>query len=432
MRDSAGVRLDTIEVVSAPEAALKALATRIASTVREWPGALSTDAPTVSDATAATIGGRTTAFQGAVTEVVSRGAWDAPFNRWKVQGGGPFTGADFILDGDSIEFEYVPVGATIYYQIVVDGRAVTEDFVSLSTTVAYHYLKLAFASARRRRVQIYISGINGFRGVIVPMQQSLSPAPRGVVIGWVGDSFLAGSNGSPGYQSYAWSVTQSLGCEYTGSVAGGTGFVSTGSFAKYDDPARVATVAATDSDLIVMCASVNDDGLAGLAAAVTTTLNAYAAACPGVPIVVLGPQPTNSTDTIGAVRAANAAAVRASALAHPAVLAFFDMLGTVDGVPAVWAAGAYTGQSLVTYLGSVWKADFPESDSVSGTPGVTAAWSRVTWGFDGTGRVGATTGNGNRDTYLHSDSVHPTPSGQKALAAMALRSILSLVGELAR
>lgn len=431
MRDSTGKRLDSIEVLDAAQANLKALATRITSTAREWPGVLSADAPTVSDATAATVTGRTTAFQGTVTEVVSRGAWDPSFNRYKVQGGGPFTGADFYLDGDTIEFEYVPISTSMQYLVVVDGRPVTEDFVSGTVTVAYRYLKLVFGSVRRRRIQLYMAGINGFRGIIVPMQQTVTPAPRKQVIAWVGDSFLAGSAGSAGYQSYAWSVTQSLGCEYVGSVAGGTGFTSPGSFSVYSDAGRVTTVAATNPDLIIICGSVNDDGDAGITAAATATFDAYAAACPGVPIIVLGPQPSSATDTVSAGRASNIAEVRTAALAHDSVLAFYDMVGTADGIPAAWTNITYAGQSLVTYLGSVWKADFPSSDGISGTPGLNAMWSRVTWALDGTGRVGATTGNGNRDTALHSDSVHLTPIGQRAFAAIALRTLLAFLASAA-
>jgi hypothetical protein len=51
----------------------------------------------------------------------------------------------------------------------------------------------------------------------------------------------------------------------------------------------------------------------------------------------------------------------------------------------------------------------------------------VTYVLDGTGKVGTTTGDGNRDTFLYSDGVHLTTPGSSAFAirqANAIRDAL--------
>ena len=408
---------------------LRSLANQIGTKLRAWPGRLTADVPTVTVGTAATVTGRQMPFQSAAREVVSRGAWDPTFNRWKVQGTGPFTGFDAILEGDTLELEVVMVGTSFTYMVLVDDEPVDGVFTATATSSGFQYFKLAFGSVKHRRVTVYFGGVGAFRFLTVPMTQSIEPAPAKPVLCVVGDSFLAGSAGSSSTDGFMFYVCLQLGIEYTGTVFGGTGYASAGSFTKFGDPARVAAAAKTKPDVLVFVGSVNDDDKANVQAEAAATFAAYAAALPGVPMIVFGPQPSAAATTIGAARAQRIAAVKAAADASPSVVAFFDMVGTGAGVPAAWSAGNWAGGSVVTHLGSVWLADWDADDTRPDTPG-SGGWKRVTYGFDGTGRVGGATGNGNRDVNLYSDQVHPTAAGQRAFWAASLRVLTTFFARL--
>lgn len=302
----------------------------------------------------------------------------------------------------------------------VDGEPATAAPVTpLATSTGSSYFGLfTFPAAARRRITFYASSINGFHDVRVASGYSIQPAPRQPRIAFVGDSFYSASAGvgSDPMRSIPAIAARTLGAEAVQAGVGGSGYVAGGAFT-FGAASRVAAVAATDPDLIVFCGSVNDDGLAGIQAAATACFDAYAAACPGVPMLVLGPQPTTATGTLSANRQANVAAVKAAADAHDSVLAFHDLIGTAAGVPSAWSSGAtYNEGDRVTYAGSVWQWANGGIASNQTNPMTGRRWLPMTWGYTGTGQVGSTAGDGTRDTYLHSDGTHPTDAGSLALA----------------
>jgi hypothetical protein len=208
-----------------------------------------------------------------------------------------------------------------------------------------------------------------------------------------------------------------LGVECYSQSAGGTGYVVAGAFTPYGSAARLANVVAANPELIIVQGSVNDDSSTGIQAAASSLYSAYATGCPNAKVIVFGPQPSNSTSTLSANRQSNIAAVKAAAMAAPNVLAFHDEVGTAAAVPAAYASGTtYSDGNLVTSLGSVWMASNGGSTFSGSAPGISSRWVLMTYVYTGTGKVGSTTGDGTRDTYLYSDGVHPTPEGSAALA----------------
>jgi hypothetical protein len=56
-------------------------------------------------------------------------------------------------------------------------------------------------------------------------------------------------------------------------------------------------------------------------------------------------------------------------------------------------------------------------------PNADPHYSLQTYAYYGTGQVGGTTGDGNRDVLVYSDGVHPTQAGSFALAVRQLADI---------
>jgi lysophospholipase L1-like esterase len=77
----------------------------------------------------------------------------------------------------------------------------------------------------------------------------------------------------------------------------------------------------------------------------------------------------------------------------------------------------YNTNDLVSYIGSIWRWS-RSTPAGNITPGGTTqlGWALMTYLYTGTGKVGATAGNGTRDLYLNNDGIHPSLDGATALA----------------
>jgi hypothetical protein len=406
------------------------LLTQIRPMAQPDPFTVTGDVPTVTAGTSATLTGRQVAIQGGeVTEVGSRGTWDNSTGALTTIGG--YSGLDFIHTGSAVEVEVKSnVTGALPFWVFVNGQPIASSYdtstIGAASVNATYYLKLTFGAAATRRIEVFVLNIAAWYRVRGNLGDIFAPAPRRPVAAWVGDSFWAGSNGSNYFDLAPFLVSRRLGfeCYISRTSFGGTGYTTAGSFSVYGSAARVADAAKSSPDLLVFQGSVNDDvNAASVQAAASSAFAAYAAGCPQALQVVLGPQPSQATDTITATRAANAAAVRAAATSSPRVIGFFDEVGTAasGAAPSAWASGtSYNHGDLVTRVGSVWKATPGAGNTVSGsgeTPGTSRRWQLVTWGYYGTGKVGTTASDGTRDTLVYSDGVHPTSLAQLTVFA---------------
>ncbi len=363
---------------------------------------------------------------GLVTEVGSRGTWNATFSRLPVSG---MSGLDFYLTGTACEIIVITNagtgGANYPFWIWVNGAPVTAaPDTSAPTSSAIYYVTLTFGSSARRRIEFFAPVLAAaWYGVRTSIGSLITPAPRRPVVAFIGDSFFAGATGDiTPFQCAPFLMSRMLGVECYSQSLGGTGYVNAGSFINtFGSAARVSSVSVANPELIIIQGSLNDDSQTGIQTAATAAYSAYATACPTAKIIAFGPQPNASTATLSANRQTNNAAVKAAATAASNVLAFHDEIGHASSAVSTWSSSTtYSDGNLVSYLGSVWMAsNGGTSFSGSGsTPGTSPRWALQTYVFTGTGNVGGVTGDGTRDTYLYSDGVHPTSEGS---AAMAIR-----------
>lgn len=254
--------------------------------------------------------------------------------------------------------------------ILVNGRFVAETRTTTTTAAgSWTRMRLTFPSTGFRRIQlISFNPPNGaFGGVGVTTGHSVIrptyiPQRR---IAIIGDSLTNGSGVAPAgateSETYALRLAYLLGADQVILAGiGGTGWVQQAAGETQSHfGARVAPVVAMDPDVIIFMGSRNDTTATGVQAAVEAALDA----CTSVPEVYLTGTITKTGFT------AQNAAVKAGADAK--------------------------GRKFIDLAGIIY----------------------------GTGKSGATTGDGNADFFIGTDGVHPTHEGHKYIARRFFQGI---------
>lgn len=390
---------------------------------------VTTDVPTLTWGAAQTVSGHVISVLSDEIRLEGRqGFWNPTFGYQDV--GAQYSAISFVLDGDSVEIGFTEQTANqSAFWLWVDGRPVTALPTGPGTstsTGANYFLKIAFATSKRRRIEIHTKSIKAWISVGVPLLSSLTKTqPKGILC-VVGDSFCDGSASSPGLSAVGLTVARLLGMELVLASVGGTGYVSGSE--TFGSEARLSKITERRPDIIMVMGSVNDDAFAAsVGAAASAFFAELDSRLPGVPIVVFGPQPSNATDTVAASRLNNRKAVKSSAVAATNVVAYHDMVGAEDAASyTAWSGSTtYNHGDIASYQGSIYQLDNPGGTSLNQPPVGQRRWKLLTWLYTGTGRVGGATGNGNRDVLLSSDALHPEVAGSTAFALRAAAEIRS-------
>lgn len=314
------------------------------------------------------------------------------------QGANSSWSAAYEIETDAISIQpilYMDNVKKVMFQ--VDGQYI--DFTgSTGTGAAADYCyQLTFASAGTRRVRVMFS-TNPSTGPVLPKAIRLSPlasmwkpSQKDVVkVGFIGDSYVQGTNGASTIYpipNAAWPV---LTCELLGFrdcrqlAVGGTGYLATNSgfFSKLRDQIPLWASTQGPFDLFIVGAGYNDTPpsftAAAIQAEVTVYLQTLRARFPNVPIIVLGCQAGNGGPSANQIACENAISA-----------------GVTDYLSA--------SQDPICKFAPV-STDTP------------------TW-LNGTGKVGATNASGNSDTYVDNDGAHPSLAGAQYLAFRTARAV---------
>jgi opacity protein-like surface antigen len=362
-----------------------------------------------------------------------RGTWDGTYGRLQVGPG--YTVLDFFVTDTEFALhwvEQVANGSRIW--IWIDGQPVASPPTTapmVTAAGAGYYTGINWGTRARRRVTIHLTTVLGYYAIRTNQGGHIEAAGEPPRVAFVGDSFYGGSSPSPTMRSMVGVAARALRVNALNNGVGGTGWKA--SATPFGQPARVAQTAAFKPDLIVFSGSVNDSGQSGLGTAVTDTLNAYAEACPRVPIIVFGIQPTSATTTISLSMATANNQILTAAAAHPSVIRTFDMVGHGDGVvpPEATISTQYVTGQKVRRQGAIYAFANPNGSNGPALPGASPIWTPLTWAYSGTGNVGATTGDGSRDFLLGAidDTTHPSLEGAEALGLMQARSVVQALRE---
>jgi lysophospholipase L1-like esterase len=299
---------------------------------------------------------------------------------------------EFGTDAQIFQVRMKYISTATMYRLSIDGRKVTDLMQSSGGTTAGsgHMITIDLGSTGPRRIRLDFATFP-FGGVYLPPTATMWHVPlQGGRLMSFTDSIGDGSAQNTGAGCGTWvdRVGRFLGCtDVWRQGRGGTGYITAGSYATFGDRVNADVIAWNPTRLIIL-GGYNDNG--GSQSAISTAAaSLYSAIKTGLPsceVYVIGCwAPTGS----------------------PAA----SIVNTDSTLKAAAAAAGYPFISPVT--GSVY-------DSTGTLIATHGPW------ITGTGRVGATTGSGNADTYIGTDAVHPTDAGHVYLA----RRITAAVREL--
>lgn len=295
-------------------------------------------------------------------------------------GGQPgFTRIEFWTD--AAQLEVVLRGTSFVYVIRVNGQKIAAAAASdVPGGGAAYRIWLQSMPAGVNRVTVEGDGV-AVRTIRVPITNGVWPSnPSGPKMVVVGDSFaLATVLSNAEYAAsggFAQNIGYLLGLPNTVEQGiSGTGVVNTVSATKPTYQERIGDLTAEAPDIVWVWGSVNDIGQSGVQAATLAYLQAVRTALPNAFVLMTSP-----TDQVGS--AGN-----------------ITNLTTLEG----------------SYSAACTGAGVPFINLRTGAPMI------------GTGYVGHTVGDGNRDVYTGSDDIHPAGAGMKYVAGRAAPLIQALL-----
>ena len=297
----------------------------------------------------------------------------------------------FFVQGPQLAGMFYTYGDTDI-QIMVDGRLVKPSFTLFPAAAGSSFVHLDFtddtSQYKVREIRVFV-GQAGLAQWLVPAGGDIwADTTRRYVIGIAAaDSYFHGAGSTVEGAISAAALGNQLAIQSGGKCTvisagaqGGTGYINPGTGTTtspgpngqtaFGAPNRVAKFAewASKCDAIVVAGGANDGDaatypVASVVAAAEQAWSDYAAAAPGVPLIVIGIQ-SGVYPSINAALDTLNDALKAAALAHPDVTAYVD------------------DRAAPTLI-------------------------------YGTGNIGSKTGDGNADIMVTSDGVHPTRFGNE-------------------
>ncbi len=283
------------------------------------------------------------------------------------------------------------------YRVIVDGQYIDKTTGHATSDGGLKYINLDFTSAGGRKVRhIVLEGqaATGFVGVAVgPTESVFAPSSADRLRMIVGGDSFTGSAGAKFFGD-GWAVVlgDCLGIkDIWSSGSGTTGYLASATNTKYTLRQRITDIISRSPDIIVLANGVNDVpfGTSAVQTEFDLVMAAIRAALPKTPVFVVTSFMGNLTSganltNLLALEAGLKTSTQARQ-AYDANLFFIDVSNAADGA----------------------------------------------WIF-GTGRTGATVGDGNADFYTGgdtdgSDAVHPTTAGHAQLGYRAADAILAAI-----
>ena len=321
-------------------------------------------------------------------------------------------GLHFTLAGRA--FEVLLAGTHVQVTLLADGQYVAPGFIETELhagvpggplAAANAYLRFDFGSSATRRISLYAASSQGPCTIAIGKQDTLTP--------WVRSdeprfSAIADSYGQARGVNWAtggpfWEAASLLGIPHLDlNALGGTGYAPNNGGNDARNPgnafvARVAEGVVTAADLLLTAGGVNDnnsvaapplyasagEAKAGFDAAVQRHFRDLRAALPDAVLAAMGPWAPVESFPVDAVAQSKADTILAAlrSIAGPWVF--------LDNLHGGWVTSA--GASA---------------------PATGRGWQT------GTGNVGQPRGDGNGDTYVAADGVHPTPAGCQYLGGV--------------
>ncbi|MFH9975198.1 SGNH/GDSL hydrolase family protein [Streptomyces virginiae] len=279
------------------------------------------------------------------------------------------------------------------YRLWVDGRDVTDLMQSLGGTAlgSTHLMTVTLGVIAQPRLIRFDFSVAPFGGIFLPPGASMwkppTPRLRAMVLG---DSISGGSNMNAGGGQGTWFPRAARALGYTDAwneSLGSTGYITAGSTATLGTRAPIDVIP-NSPDLLFISAGYNDNGGSqpAISSAAASLYSTIKAGLPNAAIYVIGCW-SPSGSPASSIQNTDTTLRLAAAAAN---LPFISPL----------TGGVYNAAGTLIATHGPW--------------------------ITGTGRVGATTGTGNADTYIGTDAVHPTDAGHTYLAGRVVAAVQEL------
>ena len=352
---------------------------------------------------------------GYIGSAASNDSWYVPIAQWHNAAtlrAFSTCGLHFTLVGRA--FEVLFAGADVRVTMLADGKYVAPGVIEtelhsgvpggpLATPNAY--VRFDFGSSATRRISFYATSSQGPCAIAIAKQDALTPWDRAGEPAFcaITDSYgeMRGVNWATG--GPFWEAASVLGIPHLDlNAISGTGYSPNNRGDDERNPgnafvARVAEGVVTAPDLVLTAGGINDnnsvaapplyasaaDAKAGFDAAVQRYFRDLRAALPDALLAAMGPWVPVESFPVDAVAQSKADTILAAlrSVAGPWVF--------LDNLHGGWTTSA--GASA---------------------PATGRGWQT------GTGNVGQPQGDGNGDTYVGADGVHPTPAGCQYLGGV--------------
>jgi lysophospholipase L1-like esterase len=325
----------------------------------------------------------------------------------------------FYYDGQTFEWFGKAFNATESMRFRIDGKLVTLDLSPVASGLSagnFYWFKVDLGSAAMRLIEIDFGAAPSFGGIVVEPTASISRGPAPALrMACLTDSVGAGAGSYSRIASWAGAFAELMGSDasmYNAGI-GGTGYAAGAGV--NDFITRVPDIVAANPDILIVEGGENDGSQtpAQLQALATTLLQALVAQLPKCLIFVIG---SYSSTTPTSAKMGHETALRAAAAATGTYFISWvdpsDATASGSGVPAWAASTGYTSGDVVTSPTGVPQVCFSGHTSSASFDQTKFKPTAI---FFGTGKIGATTGDGNTDVMVSTDGTHPSPRGCIAL-----------------
>jgi len=373
---------------------------------------------------------------------------------------------EFFTDAQTFEFMHKGLGAK--WRMWVDGELVQAAAVPVTADGGAKWQPIVFASQQLRHIKLDYTADFRFGGITIGPTDAIFPAPavnpRALVIG---DSYVVGTN-SDTVNGFVNTMGAYLGWDCWAAGVGGSGFDAADSPSSYRD--RIGLYSGIPFDVVIIVGSVNDADAIGQASAQAEVPLCFQLARAQWPdALLIGVSPWRPKGVEGLLAAGGTFGGRYRTIGRY----IQEAVDSVDGcyvdlisIPFTNASRQLTGpgkgtiQASVNASATTFTSDFQfgigstidigadistselrRVTAVSGTGPYTMTVAALnnahrvdevvrqvgaSW-CTGLGRVGATTGVGTADRYMHSDDVHPTQAAHDTVGRLVATQIANFL-----
>lgn len=365
--------------------------------------------------------------------------WANSTSRWALDGSSPRL-LRVRTAGTKVALGWVCLtSAAEKFHVFVDSKPVTAGAAMSAGVVtaagSIYWLTITLptdATKRSREVEVLFSGASALIGVNLEPGLSLPVDKPSLKIAFVTDSY-GGGGGISAVDATPTRIAMLLRANFHTEFEGDSGFnTNGGNGLKFGAPVKVARVQAFNPTKVVFMSGVNDDPFAaGYQSSVTGTFNVYKAVAPTAGQIMIGPVATAANSTTGGTwRAKQSFTLKQLTDAFGGLYVDTTGLSASETVPPLYnSSTVYTKDQLVGNLGAIWRAT---GSGFSNRPPGVVNGTGSTWDMAGviklfgTGKVGATTGDGNRDTWLANDGAHYTLTGHDFASVQIAQHLVSV------